>query len=302
MIGTAIIERLIEDYELIVLDRFDDNLSKYNLTVIKEDLCEVAKWKAHLKDVYCVIHLAAAVHSRPRTLAEEAEFTRINTVATAALFGACAEMGVSRVLFFSTNSVYPDSEISLDENAPIHPQGVYGRSKFDAEREAQDVIKSTGMPICIFRPASVYGARDRGSMKSLVGLCKKGIVPVTGGGGNTKALTYVRDIAGAAACYARHENPFSGQAFNIASGNYTFIEMLDAIGEAYSLHPKRIFLPAFITAPFLRGIPPINMLAVAASSKAVSFEKMEQVLGYSPRYTLRDGLRDCREYYVGDIV
>ena len=94
-------------------------------------------------------------------------------------------------MFFSTNDVYASSDKLITEDTFTAPQSVYGKSKLIAEQYLLEDSKRDNTAVCIFRPASVYGENDKGSMKTLITLCRKGIVPMIGDGAHeTSLFTY----------------------------------------------------------------------------------------------------------------
>ena len=301
MIGSAIVQEMINKYQLILVDAYTNRIEKYlgQATVIKKDLIKVSEWQDMLDSVYCVVHLAAAVHWVPRTKEEQLQFVKTNAMGTKILYKACVEHGVERFLFFSTNDVYRASDKLITEETVAAPKGIYGASKFLAEEYLREVSLKSKTAVCIFRPASVYGENDNGIMKSLVELCKKGIVPMIGKGENKKALLYLKDIVKAVECYITGENGLNGEIFNIASGNYEYKKIIETICNSYRLKPIRVYIPAWFCRRIASKISPLKKLAVAGEVKAVSNDKAFKMLCYAGKYSLEEGLADAKDYYMG---
>jgi len=300
MIGSAIVRELINKYELILVDSYTNRIEQYSdkATIIKNDLIKVVEWQDALNGVYCVVHLAAAVHWAPKTSEEEQMFIQTNAEGTRTLYYACLENSVERFLFFSTNDVYIASDELITEETPTEPKGIYGKSKILAEQYLLEASKASKTAVCIFRPASVYGENDIGSMKSLIAFCRKGIVPMIGRGANKKALLYLKDIVQAVEMYIESENDQNGEVFNISSGDYEYREIIDAICNGYGFKPLRIYIPAWFCKKVASKISPLKKLAVAGETKAVSNDKALKLLGYKGKYSLINGLMDAKGYYV----
>lgn len=299
MIGNAIINELIDSYELVLVDPFIDKIEKYSnrALIIKDNLYDISKWEVNLNEVYCVIHLAAAVHWKTKNKKEEKQYMEINAECTRKLYNACTEHGVGKFLFFSTNDVYVSSNEIITEDTPVNAKGIYGRSKLLAEQYLIESSKTSNTSICIFRPASVYGVYDKGSMRSLIGLCKKGIVPIIGDGTNKKALLYVKDIVLAVKKYVNCEIDLNGEIFNISSGNFEYKDIIDAICYVFNVKPLRLYIPRWITNKVLK-FGPFVKLSIAGESKIVSDDKIKKTLGYEMKYSLYDGLNDAKEFYM----
>jgi len=301
MIGSAIVQEFISEYELILVDPYTDRIDQYKdkATLITKNLTEVSEWQNMLDGVYCVVHLAAAVHWVPKTMAEEQQFIQTNAEGTRILYDACEKHGVERFLFFSTNDVYEATDKHITEETTVNPKDVYGKSKLLAEKYLLKGLKTSKTAVCIFRPASVYGENDKGSMKSLIAFCRKGIVPMIGKGENKKAILYLKDIIQAVERYIDNESNLNGEIFNVSSGDYSYKEIINAICNSYGFKPSRIYIPAWFCKNIASKIVPIKKLAVAGEIKTVSNDKANKLLGYKEKYSLIDGLMDGKDYYAG---
>lgn len=300
MIGSAIVNEFIDKYELVLVDPFTDKIDKFKnkAIVIKNSLNDIEKWENNLDGINTVVHLAAAVHWKPKNKEEEQQFIDTNTEGTRKLYKACTKHGIERFLFFSTNDVYEASDKLITEDTPVNPKGIYGKSKLLAEQYLLEDLKKSNTAVCIFRPASVYGENDKGSMKSLIGLCKKGIVPMIGTGSNKKALLYTKDIVQAVKRYIEYENNLNGEIFNISSGDFEYKEMIDAICSIFEIKPFRLYIPGWFCKKVASKISTLKKLVVAGETKIVSNEKAENLLGYKIKYSLVEGLQDSKGYYL----
>lgn len=299
MIGSSIVKEFIDKYELVLVDPFTDKIDGYKnkATVLKNSLNDITEWENNLYGVKTVVHLAAAVHWKPKNKEEEQQFIDTNAEGTRNLYAACTKYGVEKFLFFSTNDVYEVSDKLITEETSVNPQGIYSKSKHLAEQYLLEDSKKSDTTVCIFRPASVYGENDKGSMKSLISLCKKGIVPMIGNGANKKALIYTKDVVQAVKRYVECENSLNGEVFNISSGDFGYKEMIDAICSIFEIKPFRLYIPGWFCENIASKLGPIKKLAVAGETKIVSNKKAKEFLGYQAKYSLVEGLRDAKGYY-----
>lgn len=299
MIGSALVCDLVNKYELILLDLNTNRIEKYadRSMIIKSELSKVAEFEDLLDNVYCVVHLAAAVHWVPKTSEEKQQIIQTNAEGSRLFYNACAEHGVERFLFFSTNDVYEASDELITEETDTNPQGTYGKSKLLAEQYLLEESKISKTAVCVFRPASVYGENDKGSMKSLIAFCRKGIVPMIGKGENKKALIYLKDIVYAVEKYIESENDLNREVLNISSGNYGYKEIVDTICNSYGFKPLRFYVPVWFCKKVASKISPLKKIATAGEIKNVSNKKAFNLLGYNRKYSLADGLMDAKRYY-----
>jgi nucleoside-diphosphate-sugar epimerase len=137
--------------------------------VAVSDLTRPVEWRALLKGVETVVHLAGIAHAGPE-IAEEA-YDRINRLATAELAKAARSVGIAHLVFMSSIRAQsgPSSASALREDDEPRPTDAYGRSKIAAE----DAIRAAGVPFTILRPVLIYGLGVKGNLARLIGLAQK---------------------------------------------------------------------------------------------------------------------------------
>ena len=134
--------------------------------VAVSDLTRPLEWRALLKDVEAVVHLAGIAHAGPG-IAEDT-YDRVNRLATAELAKAARHAGVRRLVFISSirAQVGPAAPHVLREVDPPQPTDAYGRSKLAAE----DAVRAAEVPFTILRPTLIYGPGVKGNLASLMRL------------------------------------------------------------------------------------------------------------------------------------
>lgn len=201
-LGSELTERLLKQgnsiraFVLFSSKKLDELKIKYNdlLEIVEGDICSRESVNEALNGIEQVYHLAAKVHSLPKNKAEEEQFFKINTEASEQLFELCLEHKVKRVIFYSSVSVYGESEEIIDVNSPKNPVTPYAKSKLIAEEVGLKLFKEKGLPITIIEPVTVYGGDDIGNFEKLKGLVEKGFVPRFGDGENKKTVIYYKDL------------------------------------------------------------------------------------------------------------
>ena len=136
--------------------------------VAVSDLTRPVEWRALLRNIDTVVHLAGIAHAGPE-ISEEA-YDRVNRLATAELAGAAKAIGIGHLVFISSIRAQsgPASAAVLRETDEPHPTDAYGRSKLAGE----EAVRASGVPFTILRPALIYGLGVKGNLERLVRLAR----------------------------------------------------------------------------------------------------------------------------------
>lgn len=235
-----------------------------------------------------VIHLAAQTDVQ-RSLRDPLADAEINILGTINLLNACAGCGVGKVVYASTAACYGNpSRLPVDVNHPIEPQSPYGVSKYTVENYLRVCREVSGINYTVLRFANVYGPRqdasgEGGVVAIFVDTLLRGESPcIFGDGEQTRDFIYVGDVAAASMAALRKGD---GGTFNVSTGaglsvNHLFQELKNITGsrlEPVYLPPR----PGDITHSYL-----------ANKSTRTS-------LGWKPRCSLTDGLRETLAFYRG---
>jgi len=133
------------------------------------DLTRPVEWRALLKNVETVVHLAGIAHAGPEVA--EQTYDRVNRLATTELANAAKAIGISRLIFMSSiraQSGAVSTGVLQETDAP-RPTDAYGRSKLAAEQ----AVSASGVPFTILRPVLIYGPGVKGNFKRLMELARK---------------------------------------------------------------------------------------------------------------------------------
>ena len=136
--------------------------------VAVSDLTRPVEWRALLKGVDTVVHLAGIAHTGPGS-AEEA-YDRVNRLATAELAAAASTIGIKRLVLISSIRAQsgPVSSRVLTEADEAYPTDAYGRSKLAAE----EAVRASNVPYTILRPVLIYGDGVKGNLANLMQLAQ----------------------------------------------------------------------------------------------------------------------------------
>jgi nucleoside-diphosphate-sugar epimerase len=229
-----------------------------------------------------VVHLGALVGD-PVCALDEKLTLEINLAATRMIAEAARGFGVQRFIFASTCSVYGASEQLLDERSALNPVSLYARTKIGSERVLLGMNDGRFAPV-ILRFATVYGLSHRPRFDLVINLLA---AKATGeksitifGGDQWRPFVHVDDAAGAILkCLEAPLQAVQGQIFNVGAEdqNYQITQLGDLVKEL---------------------IPDVQVVHKGEDADRrnyrVSFGKMQQHLGFTPRRTVAEGILEIK--------
>ena len=233
-IGSVLVPLLLlEGHEVIGLDcgYFSDNLLvdyREEYKKITKDLRDINK--ADLKDVEAIIHLAALSNDPLGEFSPELT-NEINFVATVNLAKIAKQVGVSRFIYSSSQSMYGISKLDeeLDEDkSEKNPVTAYALAKWQAERELQK-LGSDSFTVTCFRPSTVFGSSPRLRcdivFNNLVACAfTTGKIEIMSDGSPWRPVVHVKDVCSAfISGLLAPKNILNGKSFNVGieNGNYS---------------------------------------------------------------------------------
>lgn len=232
------------------------------------DLRDLRSLERATEGVDVVFHLAAAAH---RVVSAE-EATAVNVAGTENILRAARDAGVSKVVFFSTQSVCGvDTATLLRETCPPRPLTPYSCSK--AEAEALVLAARWASPVVLRLPVA-YGVLDRGNIARLILAVAKGRFIQFGDGGHSRPMVDARRAA-AAALRAAVSPAAGGQVIHVADDPHPTLEMLlDAIRSALGKDGKGLRLPRFVGTVAARMGDGLERLGIAVPFNQRVFQKV----------------------------
>jgi len=239
-VGSTIVDRLLRDgHSVVGIDNFSSGRVEFlagacksnKFRLITADLRSKEILLEALDGVDTVYHIAANADVRYGTLHPRRDFEQ-NTEVTVNVLEAMRQVGVGRIVFASSGSIYGEAAIvPTPEDAPMPVQtSLYGASKIAAESFIEAYSEGFGIKSYIFRFVSLLGERyTHGHVIDFYRQLKEHpmYLDVLGDGKQRKSYLYVADcvdaIMRAVAATADRVN-----VFNLGTDEYC--EVNDSIG------------------------------------------------------------------------
>jgi dTDP-glucose 4,6-dehydratase len=263
------------------------------IEVVPGDLKDPDGVKKALKGCSKVFHLGALI-AIPYSYIHPFDFIQTNVVGLAHLLNACLEEGtMERVIHTSTSEVYGTAQyIPIDEKHPLQAQSPYAASKIAADKLAESYYLSFGLPIATLRPFNTFGLRQ--SLRAIIPtIISQAIGDKKIRLGNTQPrrdFLFVKDTVKGFIQLGKCEGAV-GKVVNIGTGTDISIEEL--VKKILGLMGKQGEIEVED-----RRIRPEKSEVMQLLSDTRLAQKLFQ---WTPRYTLKDGLRETIEWYQKNL-
>lgn len=308
-IGSNLCEALLERGDQVVcLDNFATGHIENLLPLIEQypdtfrlqvgDIRNMADCRKAVEGVEYVLH-EAALGSVPRSIKDPATTNEVNITGFLNMILAARDAGVRRFVFAASSSTYGDSaSLPKVEEVIGRPLSPYAVTKYVNELYA-DVFARTypGFEYIGLRYFNVFGRRQdpNGAYAAVIPLFVKQFIshqtPVINGDGNySRDFTYIHNVVQMNLLALDTTNPEAvNQIYNTAYGERTTLNELVAC--------MRELLARF--DPAIAAIEPEHGPNRAGDipHSLASIDKARRLLGYAPRYSMREGLTEAIRWY-----
>jgi UDP-N-acetylglucosamine 4-epimerase len=295
-IGSHIAEELATNGSFVrVVDNFltgkEENIAAFleGIELIRGDIRDLELCRKAVKDVDYVLH-QAALPSVPRSVEDPLLTNVINIEGTLNILLASRETSVKKVILASSSSVYGDDEhLPKREGLEGNPLSPYAVTKLAGEKYCQVFSEIYGLPTVCLRYFNVFGPRqDPYSQYAAVipnfitRLLSDKPPIVHGDGEQSRDFTHVSNIV-EANLKAAHAPDVSGQVFNLGNGVQTTVNDLAKT----------------LTELIKKNIEPVHEEERPGDVKHsfADISKAKDLLGYTPRVSLKDGLLSTIEWF-----
>ena len=239
-----------------------------------------------------VVNFAAESHV-DRSITDPGIFVRTNVMGTRVLLDASRKFGVKRYHQVSTDEVYGDlpldrPDLFFTEETPIHTSSPYSSSKASADLFVLAYYRTYGLPVTISRCSNNYGPYHFPE-KLIPLIISRALadeeLPVYGKGENVRDWLHVSDHCEAIDLII-HKGRV-GEIYNV--GGHNERSNLDVVKTILHALGKPESLIRFVT-----DRPGHDM------RYAIDPAKLEQELGWKPKYTFDTGIRQTIEWYLNN--
>jgi nucleoside-diphosphate-sugar epimerase len=287
-------------------------LEKLGVAIVRGDLTDAAAIREACAGVDAVIHCGAKVGDWGHV----DEYRKVNVEGLRLLLDAVAGKPLQRFVLVSSLGVYAARHhYGTDETEPLpdHHIDGYTQSKVEAERLALEYHRKQGVPVTVLRPGFIYGPRDRSVLPRIVARLKERSIMYIARGRFALNTTYVGNLVDAILLSV--DNPAAvGEVFNITDGEFVskrrFLEAVaDGAGVPRAWGTVPVWLARFVAnwreSVFRRKKKPNPprmtqaQLKFAGLNLDFSIAKARTKLGYTPRVSFNEGMKQAIDWYRG---
>jgi UDP-glucose 4-epimerase len=255
-IGSHIIDELIKiGYPVVALDDlsggFADNVSKeaefVEGSILDVELIENLFNKYKFDYVY---HLAAYAAEGLSHFIKRFNYNN-NLIGSVNLINESIKHDIKCFVFTSSIAVYGTNQLPMKEDLIPAPEDSYGIAKLAVEKELEACKHMFGLNYIVYRPHNVYGEKQNigDKYRNVIGIFMNNLMqekplPIFGDGNQTRAFSYIGDMAPIIAKSIEDEKCYN-ETFNIgADKNYSINELVDIVSDAMGVTAEKKYLEA----------------------------------------------------------
>jgi 2-alkyl-3-oxoalkanoate reductase len=279
-----------------------DWLTRQGAEVFQADLMDRAALEAAAKGCSAVVH-AAAWTGGPE-LDPEAGY-QVNVDGTANVLAAAERAGVERFIYISSVAVYGRNRAPVIDETAKTPRT--GQAYPDSKIVAEVLVRGSGLPHVIIRPASTYGPRGSAWTIDPIENAKSGRLVLLGTDNGLVTPGYIDNVVDGL-LLALNRQKALGEAFNMADDRAVTYR------EFYLAYARMLGLTSLPTVPTiaaslarlgpaqaarrLLGRPPAGpwSLHFRFNPSRFSVGKAKLLLGYKPKVSFEEGMRRTEKW------
>lgn len=269
-----------------------EHVAGLDLRWVKQDIREAKGLAAVFLDLkpQIVVHLAA-MHFIPDCNRDPSGCLATNVVGTENVLDASRQTKVRRVIVASSVAVYPIDEKHNREEDAADPCDVYGESKLANELQARRFWRETGTDTVAVRLSNVYGPRETNPHvipEIMIQLRAGTRHPKLGNVEPMRDFIHTTDAARGFSALALEPLPRGCHTVNLGGG------------EEYSIRQVLEELSLITGATIEPVVDPSRYRKVERMHLRCDIRKMQELVPWRPKVTLREGLDDLCVWYGVD--
>lgn len=311
-IGSNLCEHLLKNnYNVVCLDNFAtgkiENLlpliEKYPNTfkLIVGDIRNFEDCQKAVEGVDYVMH-EAALGSVPRSIKDPITTNAVNISGFLNMITAARDAKVKRFVYAASSSTYGDSKsLPKVEDVIGRPLSPYAITKYVDELYADVFARTYGMETIGLRYFNVFGRRQDpfGAYAAVIPLFVKKLMayesPVINGDGEySRDFTYIDNVVQMNMLAITTTNTEAvNQVYNTAFGERTTLnQLVGYLKEGLAEFDSKIADVEILHGPNRVGDIPHSLACI---------DKAKNLLGYKPKYSMKDGLKEAVKWYWENI-
>lgn len=305
-IGSNLCEYFInKGHQVVCLDNFatghrynlDAIINHPNFQLIEGDIRNIEDCKHAVAGADFVLH-QAALGSVPRSINDPITTNDVNVSGFLNMLVASRDANIKRFVYAASSSTYGDSEALPKEEEKIgKPLSPYAITKFVNELYADIFSKTYGLETIGLRYFNVFGRKQdpNGAYAAVIPKFVMQLMrhesPVINGDGNySRDFTYIDNIIQINELAMLTENKEAvNTVYNAAFGDRTTLnDLVFYLKESLSELDANIANISITHGPNRAGDIPHSLASIA---------KAKKMLGYSPKYSMQNGLKEAVQWY-----
>jgi UDP-glucose 4-epimerase len=284
-VGSHLAARLQADNEVRVVDDLRNGRREWvpeGAELYVGDIADPATLECCLTGAVDIVVHAAADKSAARD--EIAQFRQNNGLTTAVL-ARMEAIGVSKIAFMSSSTVYGEApRPTPEDHTPMEPISIYGASKLAEEALLSVYAHSHDVQAWIFRFANIVGPRLQvgAVIPDFIKKLRQSpeTLEILGDGRQEKSYMHVEDCVDAM-CHLIEETDGSLNTFNLGTRSTTSVTTIaDVVAEQMGLDPSYEFTGG--DRGWTGDVPRMRLAT----------ERLRET-GYEPRLTSTEAVRSC---------
>lgn len=268
--------------------------------VVVDDYESESELQRYMKNIDCVIHLAAIAHVIPnKSILNKVDYNSINVNITKNIAKVSRDNKVKKFIFLSSIGVLGEGTygVPFSENTKPEPKREYAISKYAAESELKK-IENDEMSVLIIRPPIVYGEMVPGNFLRLLNLIKSNRILPFGSIKAKRDMLSVYNLADFIIHCISH-NVCEDKVLLVKDGeSVSFSDLLRVI----SMHmKKRLILlpvPQFIFFFLAKVVNKEYEIEKLTSSMLIDDSYFRERTGWNPKYSFDESIKKTVKWYL----
>jgi UDP-N-acetylglucosamine 4-epimerase len=295
--------------EVICLDNFATGhlhnlnavINNSNFTLIEGDIRNIEDCQKAVQGVDYVLH-QAALGSVPRSIKDPITTNEVNVSGFLNMLTAARDAKVKRFIYAASSSTYGDSKgLPKVEDVIGKPLSPYAITKYVNELYAEIFSKTFGIETIGLRYFNVFGRKQdpNGAYAAVIPLFVKQFMnyesPIINGDGNySRDFTYIDNVIQMNELAILTENPEAvNTVYNTAYGDRTTLtQLVQLLKENLAQFDPKIAGVEVVHGPNRVGDIPHSL---------ASIEKAKNNLGYHPKYSIEQGIKEAVSWYFHNL-